>query len=436
MNSHLTLLWTDWLLWLLVFCGIVYTLNSLRYPDRREAWSQVMQSPIAVVTLVILMCYLCIALVDSIHIRYSNHHPAMQSILDVMMQPLSHEQEKTYSSPFATHLFVKTTVSEHGRQFRAYAPLKFVNSRGVLASVLGAVMKTLFALLIVYAAIYWLHRHFCRDKKIMMAWRSAAVTFAVVMLLVSVAWALSQHYHILGTDKIGRDIFYLSLKSIRTGVLIGTLTTVFMLPFALFFGALAGYCRGWVDDVIQYVYTTLSSIPGVLLITAAILVMQVYIHNHPQLFPTLASRADARLLSLCLILGITSWTSLCRLIRADTMKLKQLEFVQAARVMGVSHKKIILRHILSNVMHIVLITIVLDFSGLVLAEAVLSYVGVGVDPTTISWGNMINAARLELSRQPVVWWPLVSAMVSMFVLVLSANLFADRIRDAFDPRNR
>ena len=85
-------------------------------------------------------------------------------------------------------------------------------------------------------------------------------------------------------------------------------------------------------------------------------------------------------------------------------------------------------------MHIVLITLVLDFSGLVLAEAVLSYVGVGVDPTMMSWGNMINSSRLELAREPIVWWPLVSAMLFMFSFVLSANLFADVVRDAFDPR--
>ena len=87
-------------------------------------------------------------------------------------------------------------------------------------------------------------------------------------------------------------------------------------------------------------------------------------------------------------------------------------------------------------MHIILITVVLDFSGLVLAEAVLSYVGVGVDPTTMSWGNLINGARLELARDPVVWWPLVSALIFMFLLVLSANFFSDAVRDAFDPKLR
>jgi peptide/nickel transport system permease protein len=102
--------------------------------------------------------------------------------------------------------------------------------------------------------------------------------------------------------------------------------------------------------------------------------------------------------------------------------------------MRVSSFRILIRHLLPNVMAMVLIAITLDFSGLVLAEAVLSYVGVGVDPTTFSWGNMINGARLEMAREPMVWWPLFSSFIMMFVLVLSANLFADRVRDAFDPR--
>jgi peptide/nickel transport system permease protein len=143
-----------------------------------------------------------------------------------------------------------------------------------------------------------------------------------------------------------------------------------------------------------------------------------------------------RLLFLCLILGVTSWTTLCRLLRGETLKLREVDYVQAARALGVRHAQIMARHIVPNVMHIVLITVVLDFSGLVLAEAVLSYVGVGVDPSMNSWGNMINGARLEMAREPPVWWSLAAAFTFMFGLVLPANLFSDAVRDAFDPRLR
>jgi peptide/nickel transport system permease protein len=207
-----------------------------------------------------------------------------------------------------------------------------------------------------------------------------------------------------------------------------------MLPFAVMLGIMAGHFRGWVDDVIQYLYTTLNSIPGVLLIAAAILSLQVYMANNPEMFETVTERADLRLLFLCMILGITSWTGLCRLLRGETFKVSQLDYIEAAHAFGTGHFKTMMRHILPNVMHIILIAVVLDFSGLVLAEAVLSYVGVGVDPITISWGNMINSARLEMARDPVVWWSLIAAFLFMFTLVLAANLFSDAVRDAFDPR--
>jgi peptide/nickel transport system permease protein len=172
----------------------------------------------------------------------------------------------------------------------------------------------------------------------------------------------------------------------------------------------------------------------VLLIAAAILMLQVYMTNNADQFESLVQRADLRLLFLCIILGVTSWTGLCRLLRGESLKLREVDYVQSAKALGVRHSTIIGRHILPNVLHIVMITVVLDFSGLVLAEAVLSYVNIGVDPTMNSWGNMINGARLELAREPIVWWSLSAAFVFMFTLVLAANLLADVVRDAFDPR--
>ncbi len=137
---------------------------------------------------------------------------------------------------------------------------------------------------------------------------------------------------------------------------------------------------------------------------------------------------------MCVILGLTGWTGLCRLLRAESLKIREIDYIQAAYALGSSSRFIIFRHILPNVMHIVVISLVLDFSFLVLAEAVLSYIGVGVSPLTISWGNIINGARLELAREPIVWWPMFAAFLFMFILVLAANLFADCVQDAFDPR--
>jgi peptide/nickel transport system permease protein len=201
-------------------------------------------------------------------------------------------------------------------------------------------------------------------------------------------------------------------------------------------GLAAGYFRGWVDEAIQYLYTVLSSVPNVLLIAALVLMVQVFLDQHPELFETGAERADLKLFMLCLVLGLTGWATLARLLRAETLKLRELEYVQAATAFGIGHGRILARHVFPNVAHLMLIVTVLEFSSLVLYEAVLSYVGVGVDPSMNSFGGMINLARAEMSRDPVVWWSFASAFGFMVALVLAANLFADGVRDAFDPRSR
>jgi peptide/nickel transport system ATP-binding protein len=267
-------------------------------------------------------------------------------------------------------------------------------------------------------------------------WRAILITTTLLCMLFGSVFGLASGYHVLGTDRTGNDVLWQALKSIRTAWVIGSLATVAMLPPALIFGISAGYFKGWIDDVIQYVYTTLTSIPGVLLIGACVLMMQVYIDANPGMFPTSAQRADLRLFLLCMILGLTGWAGLCRLLRAEALKLRELEYVQAARAFGISHIRIMARHLLPNLMHIVLITVVLQFSGLVLYEAVLSYLGIGVDPSMNSFGSMIEKARLEMSRDPMIWWNLLTAFLFMLALVLSANLFSDAVRDAFDPRSR
>jgi peptide/nickel transport system permease protein len=290
-------------------------------------------------------------------------------------------------------------------------------------------------LMLMILLLAWGDQHEQRKQLVRSASAKAVwVTLFVVVSSTYTLFSLSAFYHVLGTDKVGEDVFYQTLKSIRTGLVIGSLTTLVMLPMAIVFGIMAGFFKGWVDDVIQFIYTTLNSIPSVLLIAASILMVQVYMTNHADDFNNLLVRADMRLLFLCLILGVTSWTGLCRLLRAETLKLREMEYVLAAQALGVKPAMILFRHILPNVMHIVLIAVVLDFSSLVLAEAVLSYINIGVDPTTHSWGNMINGARLEMAREPVVWWSLTAAFLFMFALVLAANLFADAVRDAFDPR--
>jgi peptide/nickel transport system permease protein len=441
---------TDVLLWLLVAAVAVYARYCRRRPHLAAPWRRVFQSKAAMACAIVLGCYVVVGLADSLHFRVrlqqaggegAAYSPEVLSLLDLPLARLRERREKTYSAPLATRLYAKEQVElADGKTAREFPRLRYGGahladeSRWALDVAwrvgAGLVIAALLSLL-AYRASRRLER---RQPDI--PWRAAAVSLMGIAFIAIPTALLAGAYHVLGTDKVGQDVLYQALKSIRVSLAIGTLTTLVLLPFGAALGVMAGYFRGWVDDAIQYLYTTLNSIPGVLLIAAAVLMLQVVMERNAELFPTAAHRADVRLLALCAILGLTSWTGLARLLRGEALKLSQLDFIQAAHAFGVSDARILSRHILPNVAHIVIISLVIDFSGLVLAEAVLSYVGVGVDPATTSFGTMINAARLEMGRDPIVWWSLAAAFFFMFVLVLAANLFADAVRDGFDPRVR
>ena len=439
----MVVLWTDALLFLLASVGAcsVYYLHAQAHHKR--ALDYLKNSPIGMASWLLLCCFLLIALIDSLHFHsLASQNKEVISVLDTLLATLRSHTEKTYSAPFASTLFSKEMlVLADGNSAWGYPRLSFGGQHLATPNaqhLTDILIKTGSGL--IQAAGLCLFTYVLFAKRIKTAFSSATaqalwLTFFTVFCLAYTLTYLSQFYHVLGTDKVGEDVFYQTIKSIRTGLVLGSLTTLIMLPLAILFGILAGFFQGWIDDVIQYVYTTLNSIPSVLLIAAAILMVHVYMANHEAEFTSLMVRADMRLLFLCLILGVTSWTGLCRLLRAETLKLREMDYVQAAIALGVKQRTILWRHILPNVMHIIIISIVLDFSSLVLAEAVLSYINIGVDPTTYSWGNMINGARLEMAREPVVWWSLTGAFVLMFMLVLAANLFADTLQNAFDPRS-
>ena len=442
---------TDVLVWLLIAAAGAFAWYCARQPHIAAPWARVFRSRAALGSAVILGAFLLVGFLDSLHYR-----PALTSrpgepvvysvqavsVLDLVLTPLRTRTERTYSAPLATRLFQKEQVEQPGgKSMRDFPRLRHGGEHLKNESDWGkdVALRTLAGLGgagVLWALLVLLMQNTLGRRWLNVPWGAAYVSLGALLAIAGPALALSAGYHVLGTDRIGQDVLYQALKSIRTSLVIGTLTTLVLLPLGIAAGIAAGYFRGWVDDVIQYVYTTLNSIPGVLLIAASVLMVQVYVDANAAMFPTAAQRSDFRLLMLCAILGAVGWTGLARLLRGEALKLSQLEYIQAAHAFGVSHTRILSRHILPNVGHIVIIALVMDFSGLVLAEAVLSYVGVGVDPSTTSFGTMINAARLEMARDPMVWWSLSAAFVFMFVLVLAANLFADAVRDGFDPRVR
>lgn len=435
-----------------------------RRPDVAARWKLVLARPSASASLVVLGFFFAIALLDSVHYRkplppaegavQTAYSPVTTSLFDDLVFNVlgAAGPERSYSAPFAVREFDKSTAATSAGPVRDFQPLRSIrrNASGEAASAgelvsLGLVGWTAGTgagvLLLGIAGLVSRTKSATNGKKGKpgetrrrhLARLAPRATFVVLCALTGLVIALWPERHVLGTDAAGTDVLYEALKSLRTAIVIGTLATLSALPFAVTAGLAAGYFRGWADDVIQYIYTTLSSIPGVLLIAAAVLMTTAFMDRFPERWPTGLERADMRLFLLALIIGLTSWATLARLIRAEAMRIASLDYVLAARALGVPAPAILVKHVLPNVLHIVLIVTVLDFSGVVLYEAVLSYVGVGVDPVMNSFGTMVNAARSEMSRSPVVWWNLAAAFLFLVAFVLCANLVAAAVRDAFDP---
>ena len=458
---------TDLFVYAILLFVIWYLWRVRSDRNLRANWRLAMRRPVSMVSSMVLGFFMLIALADSVHYREAlpaspgqtstQYAAEASSFLDNLLKPLATARERSYSEPLSAVAFRKETFERDGVSVRDYPRLRFggkhlkdpaselaadVSQKTWAALAMGSAIVVI-VLLLGFAtaaartglALTAVFNRF-RKGQTLWPWRSMAITLAVLVLSITWVVTLSQGYHVFGTDRTGNSVLVFALKSVRTALVIGGLTTLVVLPLALLLGVTAGYLRGWVDEAIQYVYTLLASIPDVLLIAASVLLLQVFIDKNQGVFETSLERADARLFFLCLILGITSFTGLCRLVRGETLKLRELEYIQSARAFGVSTPRVLWRHIVPNLMHLVLINTVMQFSSFVLAEAVLSYVGVGVDPKTASFGVMINTARAELAATPLVWWTLATAFGFMFLIVLSANLLADAVRDAFDPRTR
>ena len=208
-------------------------------------------------------------------------------------------------------------------------------------------------------------------------------------------------------------MLHLTLDGTRIALLVGGFTSLIVIPLALLVGVSAGYFGRRIDDVAFFVMSTLTSIPYSPAADRA---------DHGD-----GSRAGAGLHRD----GRDQLGGFCRIVRGETFKLRELDYIQAARALGVSDFGLIWRHILPNLMHLVVITFVLTFSGLVLSEAILSYLGIGIDG---SWGQMIDQARDELARDPMIWWNLAASSTALFGLILAVNFVGDAIRDVLDPR--
>lgn len=238
----------------------------------------------------------------------------------------------------------------------------------------------------------------------------------------------SPHYP-LGTDALGRSVLVKTLLGAHVSMTVGFMANVIAIPLGLLLGAFAGFFGRRIDDIIVWLYTTVASIPGIILLIAL-----KFAFADRRIFGGSIFELDlSGMAGVYLALGLISWISTCRLVRAETMKIKELDFVLAARATGRSDIAILIRHVLPNVFHIAIINFSLGFVAAINAEVILSFLNIGVQNLP-SWGKMINDARMDL----VVgrWWEFTSAVTAIFVVVLAWNIFGDRLRDALDPKLR
>lgn len=217
----------------------------------------------------------------------------------------------------------------------------------------------------------------------------------------------------MGTDIFGRSVILKTIKATETAVVIGVVVSMIAILIGTTLGMLAGYFGGIVDELIVWFYTTFSSIPGVMLLVAIAFIL------------------GKGTTTIFLSLGLTSWVGLCRIVRAEVMKHKEREYVHAANAIGATHPRKMIKHILPNISHLLIINFTQTFDSAIKAEVVLSFLGLGVVGRP-SWGTMIDDSKLELARG--VWWQLAAATLAMFLIVLAFNVLGDALRDALDPK--
>lgn len=227
-----------------------------------------------------------------------------------------------------------------------------------------------------------------------------------------------------GTDFLGRSTLRKALYGAKMSITVAICASLISLGIGVPLGAIAGYYRGFVDEIIIWVYSTIGTVPWILMAMAFAVVLKG---------KTVLGTEITGITTIYLAIGLTSWVGICRLIRGEIIKRKESEYVLAAKATGCSNARIIFRHLLPNVSHIIIINFSLRFVGFIHAEVILSFLGLG-ETDRPTWGAMIDAAKLEIQRG--FWWELAAATVAIFFLSLALNIFGDALRDCLDPKLR
>jgi len=404
---------SDLFVWAFMLGSVVFILWAARQHFYREAFRRFLQQKLAVFCSLIVAVYACVTILDSFHFHFKNLDTEGNT---VMVENENGGKENTYYEKPVSILDIVLAKSYNGIDFE-----KGKRSDGSEFEI----GKINYSSEDSYSAPF--------AKTLFDKTRNQEGKWVNEKLKYVDNGKSKQRIHWLGTDKAGGDIFYKLMKGVRTALVVGLVATMLVIPLSMIFGLLAGYFGGKVDDVIQFIYITLSSVPSILLISAMMLIVQT--SSWFETVPVII-KDDCIVIFLCFILAIISWAGLCRLLRAETIKLREHDYVKAARALGVSNFTIIIKHIIPNVLHIVLISAILRFSGLVMIETILTYINIGVPKSVIGWGRVVDGARTQLGRDPIIWWPILGVFVFMFVLILCINIVGDAVRDSLDPKLR
>ncbi|MDD5135696.1 MAG: ABC transporter permease [Phycisphaerae bacterium] len=260
-------------------------------------------------------------------------------------------------------------------------------------------------------------------------WTSLKVPFLQWDQKVGAEYESPNGKNIFGTDFLGRSVFRKAIYGAKVSITVAFWASIISLVIGVPLGAAAGYFRGFADDIIVWLYTTLSSIPYILLILAFALVLRDKSLNFEWL--GLGRVELSGITTVYLAIGLTSWVDICRLIRGEVMKHKQRDYILAAQSYGCGNSRIIFRHLIPNVFHLIIISFSLRFVGFIQAEVILSFLGLG-EKNSPSWGAMIDTARLDLPKG--YWWEMTAATAAIFLISLALNIFGDALRDSLDPK--
>ena len=275
------------------------------------------------------------------------------------------------------------------------------------------------------AQIFW--RRFWRNRLAVAGAAIVALLFVVAILATLIAPfdpnAIDPYNvleaptwkHLFGTDDLGRDVLSRMIYGSRISLQVGLVSVSIAVGIGVLLGALAGYYRGWIDTLIMRLVDIMLSFPTIFLIIAAIAFLE----------PNIAT--------IMAVIGVTSWMGIARLVRAEFLSLREREFVLAAQAQGASDARIIFRHILPNSLVPVLVTATLGVAGAILTESALSFLGIGVQPPTPSWGNILTAGKDNID---IAWWLSLFPGFAILITVLGYNLLGEGLRDSLDPRLR